>query len=68
MKKLFILWALIMGGLMVLGCAPSDQAPPAVEATPTPDEAIADMDFESGDVEGAESSEAPEPDSPPDAE
>jgi hypothetical protein len=68
MKKLFILWALITVGLLPLGCAPSEQAPPAVEATPTPAGEIAGMDFESGDVEGAESSEAPEPDAPPDAE
>ena len=68
MKKLFILWALIVTGLLPLGCAPSEQAPPAVEATPTPAGEIADMDFESGEVEGAESSEASEPDSPPDAQ
>ena len=68
MKNLLFLWALIMAGLLPLGCAPSEQAPPAVEATPTPAGEIADMDFESGEVASAESSEASEPDSPPDAQ
>jgi PBP1b-binding outer membrane lipoprotein LpoB len=54
MKKLLILSALIMAGLLALGCAPSDTAPPAAEATPTPAEKIQDMDFESGEAEQAE--------------
>ncbi|MCG6950070.1 MAG: hypothetical protein LJE93_14255 [Acidobacteria bacterium] len=66
MKKLFILWALITVGLLPLGCAPSEQAPPAVEATPTPDEAIADMDFESGGVEQAETADETAAESKPD--
>lgn len=68
MKKLLILSTLIMGGLLALGCAPSDQAPPAVEATPTPADQIQDMDFESGEAEPVEEiEEEPETELTPDA-
>ena len=69
MKKILTLSVLIMAGLMLLGCAPSDQAPPAVEATPTPADQIKDMDFESGEVDQAEEGvEEPEEEAPPDAQ
>lgn len=57
MKKLLIVWAIIMAGLLTLGCAPSEQAPPAAETTPTPAEKIQDMDFESGEAEEVEQGE-----------
>jgi len=52
MKKLLIVLA--MAASLMLGCAPSDQAPPMVEATPTAaaaDDQITNMDFESGEIE-----------------
>jgi len=52
MKSMFVVLAMIVS--LVLGCAPSDQAPPVVEATPTAtaaEEQITEMDFESGEAE-----------------
>ena len=51
MRKL--LMAIAVASLVTMSCAPSDQPPPQVEATPvasTGDE-ITEMDFESGEVE-----------------
>jgi hypothetical protein len=69
MKKILTLSVPIMAGLMLLGCAPSDEAPPAAETAPTPAEKIQDMDFESGDAEKTEEiEEEPETELTPDAQ
>jgi len=63
MKSPFILFAIC--AVLILGCAPSNQGPPTVEATPTAtaaDETITEMDFESGGIEPpAETSKEPVP-------
>ncbi len=48
-----MLVAVAVASLLTLSCAPSDQPPPAAEATPTAaaGDQITDMDFESGEVE-----------------
>ena len=43
--------AIVVFGMLALGCGQSDQGPPAIEATPTPTDTITEMDFESGEVE-----------------
>jgi len=50
MKKLLI--AVAASLLLTISCAPSDQPPPAAQATPTAaSDRITEMDFESGEVE-----------------
>lgn len=67
MKTLFIV--LVATTMFTLGCAPSDQAQPDAEVTPEPEEQITEMDFESGEVEGAnEGSEDPATEPTPEAE
>jgi hypothetical protein len=69
MKK--ILMAIAVASFLTMSCAPSDQPPAAVEATPaasTGDE-ITEMDFESGEIdesasELAEPTAEPTPDVP----
>ncbi len=66
MKYLSI--ALLIVVSLAWGCAPSDQAPPMTEATPTAaGEEITEMDFESGEVDQPETEpEAPAADPTPD--
>jgi len=69
MKTLLI--AAAVASLLTLSCAPSDQPPPAAQATPaaTAGDEITGMDFESGEVEQPtadpeETEVAPTPDVP----
>ncbi len=69
MKYLSI--ALLIVVSLAWGCAPSDQAPPMTEATPTAagGDEITEIDFESGEVdqpktESEEPAEEPTPDVP----
>ena len=59
--------AIIAASFSLLGCAPSDQPSTPAEPTPAVAEAepIAEMDFESGEVEGEAASIDAEPDSQP---
>ena len=70
MKTLLIV--LVATAIFTLGCTPSDQAEPAAEVEPTAakaEEQITEMDFESGEIEGAnEGSEDPAAEPPPEAE
>jgi len=70
MKALLIVLAAT--AMFTLGCTPSDQAPTDAEVTPDAAEAeaqITEMDFESGEVEGAnEGSEDPATEPTPEAE
>jgi hypothetical protein len=43
--------AMVILGVVTLGCGQTDQGPPVIEATPTPTDTITEMDFESGEVE-----------------
>ncbi len=66
MKKLLIVPVMIVW--LTLGCAPSDDAPPAVEPTPAAEAEgkITEMDFESGEAEQAtEATEETPPESDP---
>ena len=49
MRTLLLVSATVI--TLALGCAQSDQGPPGSAVTPTPDDKITEMDFESGDVE-----------------
>ena len=48
MRALFI--TVVFVAILTLGCAPVERDAPAREATPTPDETISTMDFESGEA------------------
>ena len=58
--------AAVFAASLTLSCTPSDQPPPAPEATPTAaaGDQITDMDFESGEVEQA-ATETEEPEVEP---
>ena len=54
--KAILVSAIFAASVFGLGCAPADQQPPAAEPTPAAadDGTITEMDFESGEVEGAD--------------